>query len=896
MSLILPNLPQKWKISEEKVTGEVRKGLRFYQILRFSSHSRLRDAPHLKNIDGIDILLTLINSTQIPLTAVAGTYNVIYVILSYIVSVIASRIAIIILQETDISQPTLRFKACCLGGLVMGAGIWSMHFTGMLAFKMPMEHTYQPGLTILSMAFAALFSLAVFYNITRENLSLRYIFLSAPVMGLGVAVMHYTGMAAMDMRGETLYLSNYFWASIVIAIVASGAAMWIMRYVTRAEKHKRLLGISAALIMGLAVCGMHYTGMAATVFVPFADCRFVNDNDQSTLLTFIVMISLMISLLGVYLVSRGFLKESKHKHKLFSLTGTVLTNSFIVFIGATIAWFIHYESRNIYMNNVKHFQTIKALEAKTVAHSLEDTLWTIYNKLTTLSEIHFTRNLARKKGLTGTEDLMNIALFTKDLRTIGPISVQVFPAKTSLPIAVDLQKMAVPENEKNLISQIIQEHIQWFQGKHPTSQSIKGKETPAISDWISVPIGNGDSVTLAQRKQITPIIYSVPVYEESGNFSGIVSALFTTDIFTKNLYTENAVLLYQKGGSQFIYPSKLPPILRGSLEWIKKEESDPKLLYSAATKISVPDEKSSWIVWQGSDDSVFLRSAAFINIEDFRLLGYSVALIMTLLGLGLFNIMRRGYQMEFEKEAEANKSKSEFLSNMSHELRTPMHAILNYASMGIKNLGDDGSESLKKYFGNIQIAGNRLMILLNNLLDLAKLESGKTEFHMAETDFRAVIDHTFVEIESLLEQKQIKTDVKYTSASTMAVFDKDKMIQVMINLMSNAMKFSPENSTIHIKIENVNLPQGDEGFKCSVTDEGVGIPEDEVDTVFDKFIQSSKTKTQAGGTGLGLSICKQIVEAHGGTIWAKNNMGKAGTTFSFQFPKNIKTQSQSEVA
>lgn len=840
-------------------------------------------------------MLTLINADQIPLTAISGTYNVSYVIISYVVSVIASRIAIMVLQETEISSPVLRLRACCLGALVMGAGIWSMHFTGMLAFKMPMEHSYQPGLTILSMVFAALFSLAVFYNITRENLSFKDILLNAPVMGIGVSIMHYIGMAAMEMRGDILYLSSYFWASITIAVLASGAAMWIMRYVTRAQTHKRILGLSAALIMGLAVCGMHYTGMMATVFVPYADCRFVNGNDQSTLLTFVLLVSLSISLLGLYLLSCGFLKETGRKNKLFSFSGTIFTNSLIVLIGLSIAWFIHYEGNRLYANNVQNFKSIEALEAQKVVHTVENSLNDIYKKLTTLSKLPLVHDQAHRQNISP-EILETIAALMQDFKNRGNVSFHIFPSKPDTKTLLSPQGLNLSNQGKAMLEQGIKKHILWFAKKYPTSLTNKESKVPAISDWISDPLRQNNKRQNHSENQTDSILYSVAIYDESGKFSGLASAILTTEIFEKPLYSENAVLIYKSGENQFLFPSKLPSLLRGSLQKIQKQENDPRLLFSESSKLSVSDEGAHWIVWQGSDDSVFLRSDAFQNVEEFRLLGYSLALIMTLLAIGLFNIMRRGYQKEFEREAESNQLKSEFLSNMSHELRTPMHAILNYASMGLKNLGQDGSESLKKYFGNIQVSGNRLMILLNNLLDLAKLEAGRTEFHFAENDLRDVVDHTFIELEPLLLQKSITTDVHYATTHTRGVFDKDKIVQIMINLISNALKFSPEHTTIHIHIDNTSITKDKAILRCSISDEGVGIPEDEISLIFEKFAQSSKTKTQAGGTGLGLSICKQIIEAHGGNIWATNNIGKPGVTFTFEFPTNLSQNVQSEVA
>lgn len=121
----------------------------------------------------------------------------------------------------------------------------------------------------------------------------------------------------------------------------------------------------------------------------------------------------------------------------------------------------------------------------------------------------------------------------------------------------------------------------------------------------------------------------------------------------------------------------------------------------------------------------------------------------------------------------------------------------------------------------------------------------------------------------------------------MALFDHAKIIQVMTNLISNAIKFTPEGSTITVSIEEATLKKRKEqipAVQVTVKDEGVGIPEDEIETVFDKFIQSSKTKKKSGGTGLGLAICREIIVHHGGKIWAENNQD-GGATFSFMIPK-----------
>jgi len=241
---------------------------------------------------------------QIPETAITGRYDMMLVLLSFVVTTIASYVALSILLKITQGNIRSRTRGCILGALVMGTGIWSMHFTGMLAFQMDMAHNYDPWFTALSMLIAAGFSWAVFYNITHRQLTTARILLNAPLMGIGIAAMHYVGMRAMEMDGDLRYIPSFFWLSIAIAIAASAIAMRIMRLVWDAKKNQGALQLLAALILGLAVCGMHYTGMASAVFLPYADCRF--DPDQShIILIATILIGSFVIIFSALLIPMG---------------------------------------------------------------------------------------------------------------------------------------------------------------------------------------------------------------------------------------------------------------------------------------------------------------------------------------------------------------------------------------------------------------------------------------------------------------------------------------------------------------------------------------------------------------------------------------------------------------
>ncbi len=245
-----------------------------------------------------------------------------------------------------------------------------------------------------------------------------------------------------------------------------------------------------------------------------------------------------------------------------------------------------------------------------------------------------------------------------------------------------------------------------------------------------------------------------------------------------------------------------------------------------------------------------------------------------------------------ETAIQANRAKSDFLSNMSHELRTPMHAILSFSNIGRKKITSATSEKLHDYFTKIHSSGERLLNLLNDLLDISKLESGKMELSLSEHDVRISLASCISELTGLIDKKSI-TIILNSACEAKAPVDATRLTQVIINILSNAIKFSPENSHITLTLNTILLSDSATDptkpkpiIQLSIQDEGPGIPPSELNTIFDTFIQSSYTKSGAGGTGLGLAISKNIIEQHHGRIWAENASGKGAIIF-FQIPASI---------
>ncbi len=242
-----------------------------------------------------------------------------------------------------------------------------------------------------------------------------------------------------------------------------------------------------------------------------------------------------------------------------------------------------------------------------------------------------------------------------------------------------------------------------------------------------------------------------------------------------------------------------------------------------------------------------------------------------------------------KQEAElANNAKSEFLANITHELRTPLHAILSASQKGVKWIDKDDREKKIQRFSQIKEYGERLLALVSDLLDLSKLEAKKTSYHMQKADLKTTVNTALQILGELTSKRTIHFFEE--GVDTIAWFDDTRMLQVILNLLSNAFKFSPEHANISIVFGNADLTNEQyvhhemPMLSLQIIDEGIGIPQEELESIFDPFTQSSKTKTKAGGTGLGLAICKEIVEAHQGNIWAEHNPA-GGSIFTLQLPR-----------
>jgi signal transduction histidine kinase len=246
-------------------------------------------------------------------------------------------------------------------------------------------------------------------------------------------------------------------------------------------------------------------------------------------------------------------------------------------------------------------------------------------------------------------------------------------------------------------------------------------------------------------------------------------------------------------------------------------------------------------------------------------------------------VKERTQDLEISKaRAEAaNQAKSEFLRNMSHEFRTPLHGMRNFSSFGIDGAESAERSTLKRYFEKIDQMTTRLTGLTEGIMEAAHMENGTGVFALAKHDIAKTCSEVIAEQQATIAKKGVNVILHEPEQPVKVIYDRNKIFQVLVNVLGNAVKFTPPGKNIVFDIY-----RDDKEFKVTVTDQGVGIPEAELEDIFKKFVQSSRTKTDAGGTGLGLNICKGIIAGHEGKIWAENN-AEGGATLSFAIPLSL---------
>ncbi|MCL5023935.1 MAG: diguanylate cyclase [Nitrospirae bacterium] len=432
---------------------------------------------------------------------------------------------------------------------------------------------------------------------------------------------------------------------------------------------------------------------------------------------------------------------------------------------------------------------------------------------------------------------------------------------------------------------------------------------------------------MEDQKRILAIAESAVAAETVGEFIGgiLERALEINDSKAGSIVAvegEEVRLLASKGLSTRFTENKRWKVMRGGLtdRVIRKKEM---LAIPDISKIDFANTPS--LIREGiramlvSPVTVGGRINGIMFFDDFKPRQYSerqkraIGLVVKILGLvldrqrlarnlgereeELFRLRERfegkvkertGELEKMNRELErASQHKSRFIANMSHELRTPLNSILGFSEVLLEKTFGNLTENQERYLGNIRTSGKHLLELINNVLDIAKIEAGKYEMSYETFRIEDMISEVFSVMKPLADKKAVELRLGMRGDLDSVTFDPMKLKQVFYNLISNAIKFTPEGGKVSVVIDREragDASENQEYARFSVSDTGVGIRTEDFDRIFDEFEQAdSAFSRQYGGAGLGLALTKKLVELHGGRITVESRLGQ-GSTFTVFLP------------
>lgn len=866
-----------------------------------------------------------------PTALLYGTYDKWLVALSALVAIGSSILA---LQLTRLSQKqsskVAKHFSTIASSVSLGAGIWAMHFIGMLAYRICTPVTYSPEISIISMMPGILASYYALSLMSENRLNYRKLLQGSFSVGAGIGAMHYTGMLAMQMEPVLKFDLGWVLISVVVAVGLSFLSLWTGVYLDHKGKLPNWASIIlGGVFMGGAITAMHYTGMASARFVGNAQPGFNPVDNQSTSLA--LGITLVTILVGVIAAAINALIRYRQMLDSIQASETRLSTILNTAVDGIIT--IN-TSGEILSCNEAIERLFDWRKSELIGHNIS-ILMPEPHHANHLGYLQNYQSSGQAKVLGESRDLeaikkdgslMPIRLAIGEVKLPSESLFVGFITDLSQRKAIekairekDQQLRSMMNNipgvtfrcnlDKNWSMRLISDAVTQMTGWTPDdflsghihfAQLIHLEDLPNINMVVANAVANHSHYQLeyritdknGQEKWISE--YASAIYHSDGTVDALDGVLIDiTESKRKTAEHEGIVnaMNFAVSAAEFSIDGIILSANQNFLSLLGYEEAE--VIGKHHGILCPPDfihtdrYKQKWLSLRhgefvhgeflryGKHDKQIWINASYSPIKDVD--GEVIKVLMFMLDISERKQMELDMQLAKEKAEQAASAKSTFLANMSHEIRTPMNSIIGFSDL---LLDTPMAQEQRQYLSTISQSAKSLLHLLNDILDSAKLEKGMLELEVIDFSMRELLDSL---ISSMwLQARKKNLDLLLTIDPQVAGYylgADHRIRQVLTNLLGNAIKFT-ESGHVELKVSPTSLGE----VQFEIIDTGIGIDADRLDAIFEPFTQADASMSRRfGGTGLGTTISKQLVELMGGRIAATSKIGH-GSCFTITLP------------